>query len=119
MREELLERLEGEVLSWPGVVKEDGGDGTTVYRLRRRETGHLHEDDVADVPFTRALRDELIAGGRADPHRAGISGYVSYRVDAAERVEGALALLRLSYPRARSAAERRDARWLAARPSRH
>ena len=35
--------------------------GGIEFRLGRRELGHLHGDRVADLPFPRAIRDELVA----------------------------------------------------------
>jgi hypothetical protein len=106
MNRELLESLEGEVLGWPGVVRERGG-GITVYRYGRRQIGHVHHDGVADLPFPREVHERLVSEGRAEPHRGGFRGVVSYRLRSAEDVPGAVALFRMGYERARAAAERR------------
>ena len=75
MNDELLEMVEGEVLSWPGVSKEKGGGGrvrggfwvppATVYRFGRRHIGHIHDTGVADLVFPKEIHDELISDGRA------------------------------------------------------
>jgi hypothetical protein len=119
MADELLAAVEREVLGWPGVTRElaqggpvEGGfwvPPATVYRLGRRHLGHIHEGGVADLTLPRAICDELIASGRAEPHGAGFPGVVSYRLRAPEDVPGAIALFRLSYDRARESAERRGA----------
>lgn len=117
MNDELLARVEGKVLSWPGVSKETfrGGSGqsgfwvppATVYKFGRRALGHIHDTGVADVAFPRKIHDELISDGRAKPHGAGFAGVVSYRIRQPEDVPRVVDLFRMSYERARAAAERR------------
>ena len=50
-REDNARTVEGEVSSWPGIVPGGGRFGSTVYRLGRREIGHLHRNGVADLPI--------------------------------------------------------------------
>lgn len=117
MNDELLAMVEGEVLDWPGVSKEThrGGLGqggfrvppATVYKFGRRALGHIHDTGVADLAFPRKIHDELISDGRAKPHGAGFAGVVSYRVRQLEDVPRVVDLFRMSYERARAAAERR------------
>jgi Family of unknown function (DUF5519) len=117
MNDELLTKVEREVLRWPGVSKEThrGGSGrggfrvppATVYRFGRRQLGHIHDTGVADIPFPRKIHDELISDGRAKPHAAGFAGVVSYHVRQPEDVPRVVELFRMSYERAKSAAERR------------
>jgi hypothetical protein len=98
--------VEREVLSWPGVSKETRGTdvtpGTdvTIYWLGRRQIGHIHHDGVADLQFPKALHDELIAAGRAGPHRGGFPAVVSFAIQQLDDVPDALDLFRLSYDRA-------------------
>ena len=77
MNDELQGSIEREVLGWPGVSQEPGRFNSTAYLLGRREIGHVHGNRVVDLPFPRALADELIASGRARPHQAGVRGFVS------------------------------------------
>jgi len=56
------------VASWPEVELGPHRFGGVEFRLGRRELGHLHGDRIADLPFPRRVRDELIAAGRARPH---------------------------------------------------
>lgn len=86
------------VSTWDGVVAQPHRFGGTEFRLGRGEIGHVHEGGLVDVPFPRAVRDELIAEGVAKPHhRLPESGWVSYWLQSADDVPGALALLRRSY----------------------
>jgi hypothetical protein len=119
MNHELLASGEREVLGWPGVSKEThlGGSGVgdfwippfTLYRLGRRELGHVHDTGVADLPFPKVIHDTLIANGRAEPHGAGFPGVVSYPIRKPEDVPGAVALFRLNSDRANAAVGRRRA----------
>jgi hypothetical protein len=111
MNHELLALIEHEVLGWPGVVKESGSFDTAIYRLRRREIGHIHQDGVADLPFPKAVYDTLIADKRAKPHRAGFAGYVSYQIDSLDTAREAIALFRMNYERAQSIVKRHAARF--------
>jgi hypothetical protein len=95
----LLDRLDREVLAWPGVSTERGRFQSTVYKIGRRELGHVHGNGVADFPFPRAVRDELLAAGRVQPHHVGAPGYVSYRILQPADVAAAVALFRLNYER--------------------
>jgi hypothetical protein len=116
MNEELLASLDREVLGWPGVRKETfaGGPGRggfwvppfTSYRFGRRELGHVHDTGVADLPFPRAIHDQLVAAGRATPHGAGFAGVVTYPIRTADDLPGAVELFRMNYDRAQAAAGR-------------
>jgi Family of unknown function (DUF5519) len=92
MNDELLESIEREVLSWPGVNRDPDRPDVPVYRFGRRQIGHVHHDGVADLPFPRAVHDELISDGRAEPHRGGFRAVVSYRIRGPEDVPGAIDL---------------------------
>ncbi|MGI8910531.1 MAG: luciferase family protein [Rubrobacteraceae bacterium] len=119
MDEELLKIAEREILSWPGVSKEEMSGGTgrggfrvppaTVYRFGRRHIGHIHNTGVADVTFPKKVHDELISAGKASPHPAGFAGVVSYRIQSPEDVPDAIELFHRSYELAKAAAERRGA----------
>jgi hypothetical protein len=110
MNNELLASIEREVLGWPGVDKDPERSRVALYRFGRRQIGHVHHDGVADVPFPRAVHDGLISSGLAQPHRGGFPAVVSYRIRGPEDVPGAVDLFRMSYERAKSAAERREER---------
>src|ERR687893_1767186 len=121
MNDELLTMVERDVLSWPGVTKETGRGGgpgqgrfwvppATVYRFGRRQIGHIHDTGVADLTFPRVVHDDLISDGLAEPHRGGFPAVVSYYIRGPEDVPRALDLFRMSYERARAAAERRTGR---------
>ncbi len=99
--------IEREVLNWPGVTSEPGRLGTTSFRYGKREIGHVHRDRIADLPVTREMREEILARGRARPHRAGVKGYISYPIENPEDVSEVLEILGRNYDRAKIAAQRR------------
>jgi hypothetical protein len=102
--------IEREVLNWPGATSEPGRFGATSFRYGKREIGHVHRDRVADLPVTREMREEILARGRARPHRAGVKGYISYPIEDPEDVSVVLEILGRNYYRAKAAAERRGSR---------
>jgi hypothetical protein len=62
------EHIVEQVTSWPGVTTEPGRFGEIEFLVDGEVLGHVHGDDMADIPFPRALRDELVAAGRTEPH---------------------------------------------------
>jgi len=103
--EDIRARIEQEVGSWEGVAVRPHRFGGVEFVLGNRELGHIHPQGWADLPFTRRIREMLLETGRAEPHRAGVTGWVSHPLD-----EAVLELFRLSYERARVARAARESR---------
>jgi hypothetical protein len=100
----IADTIRREVQSWPGVTTEPHRFGGVEFRLGRRELGHLHGDRLADLPFPRGVRDELIATGRAEPHHVlPESGWVTRRIRGETDIPDIAALFRLNYDRSRPA----------------
>ena len=99
--------IEREVLNWPGVRSEPGRFGAVAFRYGKREIGHIHRDRVADLPVTSEMRENILARGRARPHRAGVKGYISYPVQDQEDLSVVLEILGWNYDRAKAVAENR------------
>jgi hypothetical protein len=98
------ERITATVGSWPEVELGPHRFGGVEFRLGRRELGHLHGDRIADLPFPRRVRDELIAAGHARPHHVlPESGWVTFPIAEPGDVDRVIELFRLSYERARGA----------------
>jgi hypothetical protein len=96
------ERITAAVRSWTDVEVGAHRFGGVEFRVGRRELGHLHGDRIADLPFPRRVRDELIAAGRARPHHVlPESGWVTFPIGEPDDVERAIGLFRLAYDRAR------------------
>jgi Family of unknown function (DUF5519) len=97
-------RITAAVAAWPGVEVAPHRFGGVEFRLGRRELGHLHGDRIADLPFPRRVRDELVAAGRARPHHVmPASGWVTVALDGPHGVDPVIELFRMSYERGRSA----------------
>jgi hypothetical protein len=104
------ERITSEVLSWEGVTSAPHRFGGLEFLLGKRELGHLHGDRLADLPFPRKVRDELVEAGRAKPHHVlPQSGWVSFWIEGEEDADAAVELFRLSYERALAARARQPA----------
>ena len=102
-------RISAVVGSWPDVEVGAHRFGGVEYRVGRRELGHLHGESHADIAFPRRVRDELVAAGRALPHRAiPDTGWVSVPIDSEDGVERALDLFRMAYDRAQAAKVRAE-----------
>ncbi len=98
------EQIATVVESWPGVEAAPHRFGGVEFRLGRRELGHLHGDRIADLPFPRRVRDQLVAEGRARPHHVlPESGWITVSIGSTEEAERAVELFRMAYERARNA----------------
>jgi hypothetical protein len=92
--------IQREVQSWDGVTAIPHRFGGVEFRLGKVELGHLHGDRLADLPFPKKVRNELVDSGRAGPHHVlPESGWVSKYIDDAGDVNEAIALFRLNYDR--------------------
>ena len=93
-------RIEREVGSWDGVTVSPHRYGGIEFRVGRRELGHLHGSRLADLPFPVAIRRELVAAGRAEPHHIlPQSGWVSVWIRREADADVAIELFRLNYER--------------------
>jgi hypothetical protein len=98
------EQITETVQSWPGVESAPHRFGGIEFKVGRRELGHLHGDRIADLPFPRRVRDELIAEGRARAHHVlPNSGWITVSIRSPEEADRAVELFRMAYERARSA----------------
>jgi hypothetical protein len=96
----IRDRIEREVLGWHGVEERPHRFGGVEFRVNRHEIGHLHGDRLADLPFPRRVREELVEAGKARVHHVlPQTGWVSYPIQGEEDVEGALELFRRNYER--------------------
>ncbi len=97
---EIKDRIEDEVLGWPGVEARPHRFGGIEFRVRGHEIGNIHGGHLADLPFPVKVRKELVEAGRAHVHHVlPKTGWVSYQIRSEEDVDGALELFRLNYER--------------------
>jgi len=86
------------VTSWAGVTVAPHRFGGMEYVIGRREIGHIHGDQLVDIPFPKKVRDEIVAAGRAQPHHIlPETGWVSFYLREENDVEKAITLLHESY----------------------
>lgn len=96
------QKIVGEVTSWPGMEAAPGSRGELSLKLGRREIGHLHGDHALHLGFPKEVWHELHDQGRIDYHPVfpGKPGYAARRIESADDVDDAIALLRINYDRA-------------------
>jgi hypothetical protein len=95
-------------MQWPDVTVAPHRFGGVEYQLGSREIGHVHGDSLVDIPFPRAIRNELVEAGQAQPHHIlPDSGWVSFYIRQPEDVSRAIHLLQRSYQLAVQQAARR------------
>jgi len=94
------ERIVREVTSWPGITTDTGEFGETEFFLEGRAIGHVHGSHMADIPFPRRVRDQLVAEGRTEPHHVHPdSGWTTKYIREDTDADAVTALLRLNYDR--------------------
>jgi hypothetical protein len=95
-------RIIAAVGGWEEVEIRPHRYGGQEFRLGKRELGHIHGDALVDIPFPKAVRNEIVAAGQAEPHHIlPNSGWVSLFLKSEEDVETAIALLERSFQLAR------------------
>ncbi|WP_248927924.1 luciferase family protein [Paenibacillus hamazuiensis] len=90
--------LSGQLLSWPEVKEQPHRFGGIEFQYKGKEIGHLHGDYLLDVLLPKALRDQFVAEGRAEPHHIyPDSGWISFYIRSSEDIAKAAELLRIKY----------------------
>jgi hypothetical protein len=92
--------IEEAVSTWNGVTTHPHRFGGVEFRVGKVELGHIHGDQLADLPFPKRLRDVLVSQGRARPHHVlPSSGWVSRPIHDRGDIDEVIALFRLNYDR--------------------
>lgn len=88
----------GLVSAWDGVSAHPHRFGGTEFRLGNVEIGHIHGNHMADLPFTRKIREVLVANGEANVHHLlPETGWISFYLRHDADVNQAIKLFRMSY----------------------
>jgi Family of unknown function (DUF5519) len=96
----VLDEIERQIVTWPGVSVHAHRFGGREFRFRAAEVGHVHAGGIVDIPFPRSVRDALLEEGLAEEHHwVPNSGWITYRIRNENDLKHALWLLRLSYLR--------------------
>jgi len=86
------------LLTWQGIETHPHRFGGTEFRIGKRKIGHIHGDSLVDIPFSKKIRDEIVAAKEAEPHHIlPETGWVSFYLREEGDVERAIALLKRSY----------------------
>ena len=106
------------VKQWDGVVVRPYRVGGVEFRVDHREIGHVHLGGVADLLMPVRVRRDLVAAGRAEPHRTQPhSGWISFRMRSEHDVPAAVELFRLNYERLRGLERPRTVSRLVTNPT--
>src|SRR5437867_3066897 len=90
-------RIVREVMKLNGVIASSHRFGGSEFRLGRRELGHIHGDQWADIVFPMEVRNRLVAEGKVEPHHIlGRSGWITFRFEKEEDVDYAIGLFGMS-----------------------
>jgi hypothetical protein len=96
----ILESLRQELLSWDGVSEQEHRFGGVEFRFKNKELGHLHGEKLADFPFPKSVRDELIQARLAEQHHVlPNSGWVSFWIKGEQDIPHLLKLFKMQYDR--------------------
>jgi hypothetical protein len=84
--------------AWEGIAHESHRFGGVQFNMGKVEIGHIHSNGMVDIPFTRKLREVLVAQGDAQPHHFLVdSGWITFMIRQPQDVAQAIRLYRLSY----------------------
>jgi hypothetical protein len=93
-----FETLQQQIASWKGVTASPHRFGGVEFDLAGREVGHVHRNGMVDIPYNTAIRNQLIAEGKAEPHHIlGDTGWITFYIRSDADVETARWLFRLAY----------------------
>lgn len=96
--DESVQHVVDEISRWDGIAVEPHRFGGREFTLGKVEIGHIHNNGMVDIPFTRAIREQLVAEGHAELHHLlRDSGWISFYIRQGIDIDAALWLYRLSY----------------------
>lgn len=94
----IAQKITEEVSSWEGVTSAPHRFGGVEFHVKNREIGHLHGDRMADLPFPKKIRDQLVRDGKAAVHHLlKETGWVSYYLHGDSDIAPVIELFRLNY----------------------
>ncbi len=98
MIREIVQRIVNTISAWEGITANPHRFGGVEFKLGSIEIGHIHSNGMVDIPFTRKLRETLVANGDAQPHHLlHDSGWITVFARTDAEADHALRLYRLSY----------------------
>lgn len=95
---EAMQIIKAEVEAWDGVTSRAHRFGGVEFLIGKRELGHIHGNKLVDIPFPKAIRNELVESGKVLPHHIlPESGWISFYIKSEEDITSAIELFKLSY----------------------
>lgn len=96
----VFEKVQDELMSWPGVTSGSHRFGGTEFRVNNREMGHMHGSSWADLPFPMSIRHELVSAGKVQPrHVLPKSGWVTFYIEKVQDADVLISLFKMQYDR--------------------
>lgn len=96
----IIDMIKKEILSWEGVTEKPHRFGGIEFNYKNKEIGHIHGETLADLPFPKSIRDDILKKGLAQPHHVlPDSGWVSYYIKSKDDIPLVIHLFRLQYDR--------------------
>ena len=97
--EDLHQELRQRILNLPGVTeRQNAGIHEDAFFVGRTMFMHIHGRGHCDIRLSKGDQEQVLAGGKARPHRwAPEAGYVTFVVDGEEDVGPAMDLIRMSH----------------------
>lgn len=94
----MIDELTQMISTWSEVTTAPHRFGGIEFLVGKTEIGHIHRGGWVDIPFSRAIRDQLIAEGKAMLHHIlPDTGWVSYWMHHEDDLQHVLWLFHLSY----------------------
>jgi hypothetical protein len=95
---ESLNHIQHIVTTWQDVSTVPHRFGGVQFQWHTVEIGHIHRNGMVDIPFTRKLREVLVAQGYTEVHHfLPDTGWTSFYIGKNGDAQQAIELLRLSY----------------------
>ena len=105
-RDKLFEDLKRWILQLPSVTQASHRFGGTEFKVEGLEFMHSHGPSFLDIRLSKTEQETALKGGKAIPHRfAPQAGWVSFRIEKAEDLGPAKALILAAYENAKSSME--------------
>ena len=93
-----VDRIEAEVMTWPGTTRTVHKYGGLQFNFQGRELAHIHSNGLLDMLLSRAIKEQYLDEGRiSDHHTFRNSGWISFYIRDFGDADYALILLKTAY----------------------
>ncbi|WP_233524462.1 luciferase domain-containing protein [Mucilaginibacter conchicola] len=97
----VIDDIEAEVGHWPDIVIHTHKYGGLQFDIYGKELGHIHSNGLLDMPFSKAIKQQLMADDRRvnDHHSFINSGWISFYMNHTDDKILAIQLFKINYQR--------------------